>query len=80
VAASSTRGFSKGFHGRRSPFVDPRPERWMAPIARFAMARATTSDAREEVALLGASLLQLFARTFPAISRQVDAPRPRWDG
>jgi hypothetical protein len=52
----------------------------MAPIAGFAMARATTSDAREEVALLGASLLQLFARTFPAISRQVDAPRPRWDG
>jgi len=50
---------------------------WMPPIARFAMARATTKDAREEIALLAASLRQPgSARAFSRTVRDVI----RWRG
>jgi len=50
---------------------------WMPPIARFAMAHATTKDAREEIALLAASLRQPgSARAFSRTVRDVI----RWRG
>ena len=50
---------------------------WMAPIAGFAMARATTSDARAEIALLASYLRQPgSARAFSRTVRDVI----RWQG
>jgi pimeloyl-ACP methyl ester carboxylesterase len=52
-------------------------QRWMAPIAAFAMARATTSDARAEIALLTSYLRQPgSARAFSRTVRDVI----RWRG
>jgi pimeloyl-ACP methyl ester carboxylesterase len=47
-------------------------QRWMAPVAGFAMARATTSDARAEIALLASYLRQPgSARAFSRTVRDV---------
>jgi len=52
-------------------------QRWMAPIAGFALARATTSDARAEIALLASYLRQPgSARAFSRTVRDVI----RWRG
>jgi pimeloyl-ACP methyl ester carboxylesterase len=52
-------------------------QRWMGPIAGFAMARATTSDARAEIALLAAYLRRPgSARAFSRTVRDVI----RWRG
>src|SRR5256885_14828056 len=52
-------------------------QRWMGPIAGFAMARATTSDARAEIALLTSYLRQSgSARAFSRTVRDVI----RWRG
>jgi pimeloyl-ACP methyl ester carboxylesterase len=57
------------------PFViEAFGQRWMAPIARHAMARATTNEARAEIALLASYLRQpgsarVFARTVRGVIR-----------
>ena len=60
------------------PFlIEAYGQRWMAPIAGFAMARATTSDARAEIALLVSYLRQPgSARAFSRTVRDVI----RWRG
>jgi pimeloyl-ACP methyl ester carboxylesterase len=60
-------------------------QRWMAPIARFAMKRATTSDAREEIALLASSLREpgsarAFSRTVRDVIRWRGQTRNLFDG
>ena len=69
-----------------APFlIESFGQRWMAPIARFAMARATTSDAREEIALLATSLRQpgsarAFSRTVRDVIRWRGQTRNLFDG
>jgi pimeloyl-ACP methyl ester carboxylesterase len=60
------------------PFViEAFGQRWMGPIAGFAMGRATTSDARDEIALLASYLRQPgSARAFSRTVRDVI----RWRG
>jgi pimeloyl-ACP methyl ester carboxylesterase len=60
-------------------------QRWMAPIARLAMARATTSDARAEIALLASYLRQpgsarAFSRTVRDVIRWRGQTRNLFDG
>lgn len=69
-----------------TPFlIEAFGQRWMAPIARFAMARSTTSDAREEIALLAASLrrpgsARAFSRTVRDVIRWHGQTRHLFDG
>jgi pimeloyl-ACP methyl ester carboxylesterase len=60
-------------------------QRWMGPIAGFAMARATTSDARAEIALLTSYLRQpgsarAFSRTVRDVIRWRGQTRNLFDG